>query len=256
VLHLAEYVLIVVCVHALAGRVTQNDGTRVRLSVGTGIVIAILDESIQRLVPSRSVEAFDLVANGAGVLLGWTLVARPRRLAAIAAATVALAAGGYVAWDTRSSLADFSRGIELERQRDFVRAREHFQLALAAGLRSPGLFNELGWVEIESGVGDPAKAVDYATTALELDPGNPNVVDTYGWALLHVGRTKESLTALKRAYAASPEMYCIHYHLGAAYLASGQRAEARFHFERQLDKPRTREAAFARDALQKMRGDH
>ena len=37
VLHLMEYILIVWCVHALAGRLTQNEGARVRLAVGAGI---------------------------------------------------------------------------------------------------------------------------------------------------------------------------------------------------------------------------
>jgi hypothetical protein len=47
-------------------------------------------------------------------------------------------------------------------------------------------------------------------------------------------------------------MFCIHYHLGRAYQASGQAAKAEYHFRRQIERPETREAAFAREALQRL----
>ena len=254
VLHITEYLLIVVCVHALAGRSTRNETARVRLAVGAAILIAILDESIQRLVVSRSVEAFDLVANSAGVLLGWTVVARPRRLAAAAAATVALAAGGYVAWDTRSRLADYNRGLELARQHDFAGAHEQFRRAFERGLRTPGLFNELAWTQVESGAGNPADAVDHARRALEMRPDSADILDTYGWALHAAGRHAEALEALLQAYRRKPDMFCIHYHLGAVYLSLGRSAEAADHLRRQMALPHRREAVLASQALAVMEG--
>ena len=231
---------------------TEEDGNRVRLAVGAGILIAIVDESVQWLVPSRSVEVFDLVANGAGILLGWIVVARPQRLAAIPAAALALGAAGYVAWDTHSSLADYTRGIELERQHDFAGAREHFLRAFERGLRTPALFNELAWSQVESGVGDPADAVDFARRALEMRPGSADILDTYGWALHAAGRHRDALEPLLEAYRNKPDMFCIHYHLGAVYLALGKAGEASEHFRRQVALPHKREGALASQALARM----
>jgi hypothetical protein len=255
VLHTLEYALVMVCVHVLARRAAGTTNVAVLpIALAVAIGIAVLDESLQRLFPSRSVEAFDFIANLAGITLGWVFVRRPAPRVRFAAAGLALAAAAFVTYDTHVMLIDYSRAMQYEKQHDFVRAREHYLRALAAGLKSPSLFNELGWVEIESGVGDPRKAVEYAKTARELQPENPDVADTYGWALLHAGRTTEALAELQKAYAASPDMYCIHYHLGAAYLASGRRDKAKYHFARQIEKPGTREAAFARRALEQMGG--
>ncbi len=211
---------------------------------------------MQRLVPSRSVEAFDLVANGAGVLLGWTLVARPRRLAAIAAATVALVAGGYVTLDTRSRLADYNRALELERRDDFAGAHKLLRRAFERGLRTPALFNELAWAQVEAGVGNPADAVDFAHRALEMRPDNADILDTYGWALHAAGRHAEALEPLLQAYQRKPDMFCIHYHLGAVYLSLGRRDEAADHFRRQIALPNQKEALLASQALARLEGEH
>jgi Tfp pilus assembly protein PilF/VanZ family protein len=253
-LHTLEYLFVVVLLHALVRRTlhVQHELWHVRLAIGLSVLLAALDESLQRLAPARNVETLDFVANLAGITMGWVVVGKPARRTALAATAVAVSVAAFVAWDTHVKLIDYSRALRYEREHDFVRAREHYLKALDAGLRTPGLFNELGWVEIESGVGDPVKAVAYARTALEMQPGNADIADTYGWALLHAGRTSDAVAQLEKAYAASPEMYCIHYHLGAAYLAANQREKAEYHFKRQLEKPGTREAAFAREALERM----
>ena len=248
-LHVLEYLLVYVAVHALAGRVWPDRAMRSRVAVAAGLLLAATDETVQGFVPGRSVESFDMVANLAGLTIGWVAVHPRRTRLTWAAAALALCAGAYVTWHTHVLLIDYSRGLRYSQQQDFVRAREHFRLALDAGLRTPGLFNELGWVEIESGVGDPVKAVEYARTALDMQPGNPDVLDTYGWALHHAGRNGEAVTALRRAYELDPDIFCIHYHLGAAYLAAGRRDEAERHFRRQVERRDTREAAFALQAL-------
>jgi Tfp pilus assembly protein PilF len=234
----------------------MSEGRATGLALVASLSLAAFDESVQRLFPARSVETFDFLANLAGITLGWVVTHGAARAVRLIATAAAVATSLFVAYDTHVRLIDYSRALEYERRHDFVKAREHYQLALASGMRTATLFNELGWVEIESGVGDPRKAVEYARTALDMQPDNPDVVDTYGWALLHAGRTSEAVAALERAYAASPNMYCIHYHLGRAYLASGRTDEARMHFARQIDKPGTREAVFARQALDRLEAGH
>lgn len=252
VLHVFGYLLVYVVVYVSAERMTPDEGRRQRLAATVGVLLSILDESVQQLAPGRSVEAFDMVANLAGLGLGWVLVRRRGDSLAFGTVALALCAASYVTWDTHVRLMDYSRALQYAQQQDFVRAREHLLRALDGGMRSPGLFNELGWVEIESGIGDPGKAVEYAKTALDMQPGNPDILDTYGWALHHAGRTADAVEMLERAYAANPNIFCIHYHLGSAYLAVGRREQAAFHFRRQVERQGTREAVFAKQALARM----
>jgi tetratricopeptide (TPR) repeat protein len=251
-LHVLGYMTAYAAIYWLAGNLTHDGDARARWAAVLTLALSAADESFQALMPARSLEAFDVVANVAGVVLGWAIVRRTADGLALTAATVAVCAGVYVGWETHVRLYDYARAIRYEQQQDFVRARHHFRLALDNGLRTAGLFNELGWVEIESGIGDPHEAVEYAKTALDMQPGNYDILDTYGWALHHAGRTREAIDVLERVYAARPNMFCINYHLGSAYLAAGDRDKAEFHFARQVERKGTREAVFARQALDRM----
>ena len=252
ILHFVEYFAVVVVLNAGTAAFVEDPGRRLRMMLGAGVILALTDESVQWLAPGRTVEGMDLVADLSGLTVGWLTIARPRRSVALAAGASALIAVGYVTWSTHRLLIDYSRALQYERQHDFVRAREHYHRAVAAGLQSPGLFNELAWVEVESGVGDPSVAVQYAERALRMQPDNPDILDTYGWALHRAGRSAEGLRPLQEAFRRKPDIFCIHYHLGAAYLALGAREPAERHFRRQLERTDTREAVFARRALAEM----
>ena len=92
----------------------------------------------------------------------------------------------------------------------------------------------------------------YAERALARRPTDPDVLDTYGWALHRAGRHGEAFRYLQRAYDAKPDMYCIHYHLGAVYAALAEPEKAREHFLKQLQLPHIREAALADQALREL----
>ena len=85
-----------------------------------------------------------------------------------------------------------------------------------------------------------------------LAPDDPDIHDTYGWALHHAGRSADALPFLERAFRAKPEMFCIHYHLGVVHLALGQTEQAVANLRRQMDRPATREAAKAKLALARL----
>lgn len=250
VLHVAGYCALFAGIHVAATRV--GVGAPTPFATVVCVVLSLADEFVQSFSALRTVDAHDVAANMAGVALGWVLRRGRADMRATAAATIALALGTFLTVDTRTKVSDYTVGLRYSQQHDFVRAREHYQRAYDAGLRNAGLLNEMAWVEIESGIGNPARAVDYAAAALALQSDNPDILDTYGWALHHAGRSEEALGALRRAYEAQPEMYCIDYHLGAAYLAANDRVRAEAHFRRQWQRKNTREALFAGEALKGM----
>jgi Tfp pilus assembly protein PilF len=252
VAHVIFHCALFICVHAMVS--TSGAPARLQSPIAAVAVlaVAVIDEVVQSIIPSRSVELEDLVAGAAGLSFGWVLTAKPTRAQAIAVTAAATLAAVSVTTHTYLRMIDYSRGLRYSRQQDLVTARTYFQRARAAGLRTPGLYNELGWVEIESGVGDPVKAVEYAKTALDMQPQNPDILDTYGWALHHAGRSREALDALLAASARNPDIYNIHYHLAQVYLTLGRTTEAETHFRDQLKRTNTREAQFARQALDRM----
>ncbi|HET7219013.1 MAG TPA: VanZ family protein [Vicinamibacterales bacterium] len=252
VVHVIAYTAAFVCFFALAGIVSPSVRTRVALAAAAGLTLSIGDELLQELAPGRNVEFFDLIADWAGLTLGWVISVRPApRIAAVACAA-ALVSGAFVAHDTYANLIDYSRAIQAERRFDFAAARGHYLTALANGHRTADVYNGLAWVTVESG-GNAAEAAEYAATALQMRPDNPDILDTYGWSLHRAGRSAEALPYLQRALAAKPEMYCIHYHLGETYLALGQDAVADEHLRLQAAMKGTREAPLAAQALARPR---
>jgi histone acetyltransferase (RNA polymerase elongator complex component) len=55
---------------------------------------------------------------------------------------------------------------------------------------------------------------------------------------------------LEEALAAKPDIYCVHYHLGMAYLTTGRIELGIQHLQNQVERrPGTREAVLAREEL-------
>jgi tetratricopeptide (TPR) repeat protein len=234
--HAVQYSAIFVAIWLLCGRVTADRVRRGALAAALTMSVGLADESVQRHVARRTFELADLFVDGCGALIGLAWVERRRAPRALVAGLLVAATAGTTAMAVRSygMLKDYRDGVRYERARDYVQARASYQRALQAGAPSPNLYNALAWVEVESGVGDPAKAVEYGAVALARRPTNPDVLDTYGWALHFAGRDAEALPYLQRAAAARPRMYCIHLHLGAVYRALGRHSEARRHLELQI----------------------
>ena len=242
VLHFIEYCALFVVLDRLASSTIVSARRRVLAVAGFGLLLSLVDEGVQQFAPGRNVEVLDLVADWSGLTFGWLIVARPRRLVMVAAGTVAAVAAVSATATTHVRLRDYSRALAYERQHDFARAREYYLKALGSGMQTAELFNGLSWVSAESGVADPKEAVAYGRAALDRQPGNPDILDTYGWALHRAGRSREALPYLEQAYEKKPDMYCIHYHLGDAYRALGRSDLAVIHFRRQRELTGTREA--------------
>ncbi len=251
IVHAGAYAFAFICFHSAASYVVRSPGRRIALAAVAGIALSLVDELVQQVAPGRSVETYDVIADWAGLTLGWVVAVWPARRVAAAACSVALATVGFVAYDTYVTLIDYSYALRAERQHDFATARVHYQRAIAKGKRTADVYNGFAWVTLESD-NDPQEALTYARKALEMQPDNPDIYDTYGWALQRAGRSEEALPFLLKAYAVKPDMYCIHYHLGKAYLDVGQMDKAEWHLRRQTELSGTREAGLAQDVLAKL----
>ena len=233
--HLVQYALVFLAVWWLMGTLVVRDTTRVAVAALIAFLLGIGDELFQRFVAYRSYEYADMAANGFGVLLGVGLsgVLPSRRIARGAVAVAVIGASALAAYSYRN-LRHFNHGLLYARQGDLPKALTEYRAALRDGMETPTFYNELAWIEVESGVGDIPAAVAYAARALAATPRSADVLDTYGWALHHAGRSREALPLLERAYAGKPKMFCIHYHLGEVYGALGDPARAEFHLREQI----------------------
>lgn len=235
VAHVAQYAIVFLLVWWLAGPLALRRARRAAVAAVIAFLLGTGDELFQRVVANRTFEVADLAANGAGVLLGIGLApVLPTRRLARGAVAVALCGMVALAMHSYFGLRHFNRGLLYSRAGDLPQALEQYRLALRDGLDSPTFYNELAWIEVESGVGESQAAVTYSWRALSADPQNPDVLDTYGWALHSAGRSREALPYLERALAGKPRMFCIHYHLGEVYHALGDHDRAERHLREQI----------------------
>ena len=78
------------------------------------------------------------------------------------------------------------------------------------------------------------RAVTYAEQAYKLQPKNPSVLDTYGWALTQTGQAAKGIPLLQQALSTTPDAGDIHYHYATALATKGDNARARQELERLL----------------------
>jgi tetratricopeptide (TPR) repeat protein len=252
--HLVQYAVVFLAVWWLLGALAVRHEVRTAAAASIAFLLGLGDELFQRLVAGRSFEVADMAANGLGVLLGIGLgPVLPSRRAARGAVAVAVIGTVALAAHSYRHLRHFNRGLLYTRQGDLPKALTEYRLALRDGMGSPSFYNELAWIEVESGTGDVRAAVEYAARALAATPRNPDTLDTYAWALHHAGRSREALPLLERAFAGKPRMFCIHYHLGEVYAALGDGARAEWHLREQIRLfPAGREARRAQQALRRL----
>ena len=136
-----------------------------RAAVVVGLAgFATLDEVSQGFRAERTAEFADLAASLAGIALGLAFAWRssPRaRLARVVGVTAAIVTIGLAAWSF-DRLRHWNAGLQFSREGNFVEARRAFRQAYERGQRGSALLNELAWVEVESGQGNPADAVAFA----------------------------------------------------------------------------------------------
>lgn len=127
----------------------------------------------------------------------------------------------------------YSRGISYERQGKWPKAEADFRHALELNPGEPMVLNYLGYSLVEHRV-KLDEALDMIERAAKAEPESGAIIDSLGWAQFRLGRYQEAVVNLERAaelYAVDP---VVNDHLGDALWAVGRRTEARFQWRRAL----------------------
>jgi tetratricopeptide (TPR) repeat protein len=85
-------------------------------------------------------------------------------------------------------------------------------------------YNALGYALAERNVRLP-EAQELIEKALQLSPDDPFVIDSMGWVLYRMGKSKQALEYLRKAYGARPDPE-IAAHLGEVLWVAGEHREA------------------------------
>ncbi len=128
----------------------------------------------------------------------------------------------------------FSRGIALERSRNWPRAERDFLAALELSPNEPYLLNYLGYSWVDQGI-KLERALGLIERAVKLEPQSGAIVDSLGWALYRMGDYDGAVEKLERAAELEPLDPTVNDHLGDAYWRVGRRNEASFQWRRALD---------------------
>jgi putative PEP-CTERM system TPR-repeat lipoprotein len=73
----------------------------------------------------------------------------------------------------------------------------------------------------------PAEALQYASKAYRLLPEQPDILDTYGYALMHTGQVEQGLGILRQAEIRQPKSALIQLHIAEALLQLKRADEAK-----------------------------
>ncbi|KAB7765154.1 tetratricopeptide repeat protein [Xanthomonas maliensis] len=123
----------------------------------------------------------------------------------------------------------YARGLAWERRDDVARAEADLRKILVAEPENIAALNALGYTLADrtTRYKEALALIDRARTA---EPDNAAIVDSYGWVLYRLGRTKEALVQLRRAWALvkDPEIAA---HIGEVLWVSGKQDEARRYFD-------------------------
>ena len=128
----------------------------------------------------------------------------------------------------------FSRGIALERSKNWPRAEKDLIAALELSPDEPYLLNYLGYSWVDQGIklDDARRMIE---RAVELEPQSGAIVDSLGWALYRMGDYVGAVEKLERAAELEPLDPTVNDHLGDAYWRVGRRNEAAFQWRRALN---------------------
>ena len=128
----------------------------------------------------------------------------------------------------------YARAIALERQDEWPRAEADFRRALELNPGQPQVLNYLGYslVEKQIKLDEALGMIEQAVDATNGESGY--IVDSLGWVLYRLGRFNEAVSHMERAVELMPVDPVVNDHLGDVYWAVGREREAQFQWMRAL----------------------
>ena len=124
-------------------------------------------------------------------------------------------------------------GILLDMQNRPSDARKMYERALEVDPRAAVAANNLAWIYAETG-GNLDMALQLAQTAKSQLPERPEVNDTLGWIYHKKGLSAMAVTPLLQSVQKDPTNATYHYHVGMAYVGSGDKDKARASLQKAL----------------------
>jgi tetratricopeptide (TPR) repeat protein len=145
-------------------------------------------------------------------------------------------------------------GMLLKAQNKLGPAQEKYQRALDLNPDAAVAANNLAWMYVETG-GNLDVAMGLAKKAKAQLPDRADISDTLGWIYYKKGLYALAVPTLLESTGKDPQNPLYHYHLGAAYVAVGEKTKARQAFEAALGGGRRfSNSDDARRALEKLKG--
>ena len=127
----------------------------------------------------------------------------------------------------------YVRGITYERRDMWPEAEADFRRALELNPGQPQVLNYLGYSLVEK-KSKLDEALDMIERAVAARPNSGYIVDSLGWALYRLGRYDEAVGHMERAAELMPIDPVVNDHLGDVYWAVGRTLEAEFQWKRAL----------------------
>jgi len=168
----------------------------------------------------------------AATTLGDVLRYAERYAEAVVAYDAAVARTGVL--EARHWFLLYSRGVSLERTKQWARAEADFLRALELSPDQPPVLNYLGYSWLEQGM-HLERAQAMIEKAVSLRPNDGYIVDSLGWAFYRLGDYDRAVRQLERAVELMPNDPVINDHLGDALWRVGRRLEARFQWTRSIE---------------------
>jgi len=125
----------------------------------------------------------------------------------------------------------FARGIANERLGNWDRAEADFRKALELNPGQPSVLNYLGYsfVEMKQNMDEALAMIEQAVAAR---PNDGYITDSLGWVYYRLGRYEEAVVQMELAVELMPVDPIVNDHLGDVYWAVGRKREARFQWKR------------------------
>ncbi len=128
-----------------------------------------------------------------------------------------------LAINDKNIAAHFKLATIYQYQNNSAQAQEHYNAVLAEQPDNVDALNNLAWLYLAQ---NDSRTLSVAEKAYKNSGEAPAIADTYGYALIKLGKPKEGLKILEKAAKSLPKIQDIQYHLAEAYTINGNNKQA------------------------------